>query len=142
MSGAELLVATMDGIESGELVARPQPADGMSLAPKITADDAQVHWASPASRSAAWSARARPARAPGRCWTAPGSSCGRSPATARRRPTRPGWPGQLRVAGPRVLVGTGTQPVQLGDVQAHGKRRMPAADWCAGCGWPAGAVLG
>ena len=32
-SGAELLVATMDGIESGELTARPQPPDGVSLAP-------------------------------------------------------------------------------------------------------------
>src|SRR5450755_2350951 len=47
-SGAELLVATMDGIESGALVARPQPADGISLAPKITTEDAHVDWAKPA----------------------------------------------------------------------------------------------
>ena len=48
MSGAELLVATMDGIESGELVPRPQPPDGVSLAPKITSDDARVRWDQPA----------------------------------------------------------------------------------------------
>ena len=30
-----------------------------------------------------------------------------------------------------MLVGTGTEPVQLGDVQPDGKRRMPAADWAA-----------
>src|SRR5580658_1852745 len=47
-SGAELLVATVDGIDSGELEARPQPAEGVSLAPKITAEDARVRWGDPA----------------------------------------------------------------------------------------------
>ena len=35
ISGAALLVATLDGIEAGTLVAEPQPADGISLAPRI-----------------------------------------------------------------------------------------------------------
>src|ERR1700684_2727263 len=48
VSGAELLVATLDGIESGQLVAREQPADGVSLAPKINAEDARVRWGDPA----------------------------------------------------------------------------------------------
>src|SRR6266851_5749073 len=43
-SGARLLVATLDGIESGELQAVPQPPDGISLAPKLTSADAQVNW--------------------------------------------------------------------------------------------------
>src|ERR1700722_9536383 len=34
VSGAGLLVATLDGIESGELRAQPQPAEGVSIAPK------------------------------------------------------------------------------------------------------------
>lgn len=46
-SGAKLLAATMDGIEDGALVARPQPAEGVSLAPKITVDDARVDWNAP-----------------------------------------------------------------------------------------------
>ncbi|HEX8779846.1 MAG TPA: methionyl-tRNA formyltransferase, partial [Nocardioides sp.] len=33
--GAELLVSTLDGIEDGSLEAREQPADGVTLAPKI-----------------------------------------------------------------------------------------------------------
>src|SRR5258708_35012236 len=48
ISGAELLVATLDGIESGELEARGQPADGISLAPKITPADAEINWRKPA----------------------------------------------------------------------------------------------
>jgi methionyl-tRNA formyltransferase len=47
-TGAELLVATLDGIEAGQLQARPQPADGVSYAPKLTAADAQVRWQEPA----------------------------------------------------------------------------------------------
>jgi methionyl-tRNA formyltransferase len=49
-SGARLLTATMDGIEDGTLVARPQPAEGISLAPKITVDDARIDWTAPALR--------------------------------------------------------------------------------------------
>ena len=40
--GAGLLLATMDGIESGDLVAKPQPAEGISVAPKLGADDARI----------------------------------------------------------------------------------------------------
>src|SRR5215218_4039570 len=38
-AGAGLLVATLDALERGELTPRPQPAEGVSLAPKITVED-------------------------------------------------------------------------------------------------------
>src|SRR6201993_4737179 len=47
-SGAELLVATLDGIEEGTVQAVPQPAEGVSFAPKITPADAHVDWKLPA----------------------------------------------------------------------------------------------
>src|SRR5271165_1388521 len=47
-SGAELLVATLDGIEAGTIQAVPQPAEGVSFAPKITPADARVDWKLPA----------------------------------------------------------------------------------------------
>ena len=50
VSGAALLVATLDGIEDGTLVARPQPAEGVSAAPKLTVEDVRVDWAAPAPR--------------------------------------------------------------------------------------------
>ena len=40
--GAGLLVVTLDGIDDGSLEAREQPVDGVSLAPKITVEDAHV----------------------------------------------------------------------------------------------------
>src|SRR3954452_6288191 len=42
--GADLLVRTLDGIEDGSLEPRQQPAEGVSLAPKITVEDARVDW--------------------------------------------------------------------------------------------------
>ncbi len=45
-----------------------------------------------------------------------------------------------------VLAGTATHPVELGDVQQGGKRRMPATEWArglrAGAGQPAGGTPG
>jgi methionyl-tRNA formyltransferase len=143
VSGAELLVATMDGIESGELVARPQPAEGVSLAPKITSEDAQVRWADPAIAVSRLVRACTPA--PGAWTVLDGTRVKLWPfagVAADDHDTRPA-PGQLRLVGSRVLVGTATQPVQLGDVQAHGKRRMPAADWARGLRLDAsGALLG
>lgn len=148
VAGAELLVATMDGIESGELVPRPQPAEGVSLAPKLTTEDARVRWSDPAF---AVSLVRGCTPAPG-AWTELNgtriklwpfaAAAGGCDATAADGQVTAG-PGVLRVVGSRVLVGTGTQPVQLGDVQQDGKRRMPAADWARGLRLDAsGAVLG
>jgi methionyl-tRNA formyltransferase len=41
-------------------------------------------------------------------------------------------PGELRALRDRVVVGTATAPVELGEVQQDGKRRLPAADWARG----------
>jgi methionyl-tRNA formyltransferase len=48
ISGAALLSATLDGIGDGTLTPRPQPADGVSIAPKITVEEARVRWELPA----------------------------------------------------------------------------------------------
>jgi methionyl-tRNA formyltransferase len=140
-SGAELLVATLDGIESGELEAREQPADGVSLAPKITPADAEVDWRRPAlaidrqiractPEPGAWTQLdgVRVKLWPVRARLAPGDALAGSGGADVLLPA----PGEVRVLRSEVLVGTGTSPVQLGDVQAHGKRRMSAADWARG----------
>src|SRR6202043_446042 len=49
-SGAHLLAATLDAIEDGTARPIPQPEDGVSLAPKILADDARIDWPAPALR--------------------------------------------------------------------------------------------
>ena len=144
-AGAALLVQTLDGIESGSLRADPQPADGVSYAPKLTTDDARVRWSDPAL------AVGRQIRA---CTPSPGAWTMLGEARLKLWPVHdcataaePLRPGELRAGKSAVLVGTATHPVQLGDVQQSGKRRMPAEQWArglrAGAGEPgtAGLVL-
>jgi methionyl-tRNA formyltransferase len=133
VSGAELLVATLDGIESGQLEARPQPAEGISLAPKLTAEDARVRWDQPAT------AVDRQIRA---CTPGPGAWTMLGEARLKLWPVGaapdgadsggPLDPGEVRILRSAVLAGTATTPVALGDIQPPGKRRMRAADWARG----------
>jgi methionyl-tRNA formyltransferase len=51
-------------------------------------------------------------------------------------------PGQIAVQRARILVGTGTVPVALGEVRAAGKRAMPAVDWARGVRPEPGEILG
>jgi methionyl-tRNA formyltransferase len=133
VSGADLLVATLDGIESGQLEARPQPAEGVSLAPKITAGDARVRWDQPAIAVDRQLRACTPG--PG-AWTMLGEARLKlwpvDPAPQDAPAAGPLAPGEVRILRSAVLVGTGTTPVGLGDVQPPGKRRMGAADWVRG----------
>ena len=51
-------------------------------------------------------------------------------------------PVRLEVTKNAVLVGTGSHPVQLGEVKAFGKKAMSAADWARGVQFPESATLG
>ena len=127
--GAGLLVATLDGIADGSLVARDQPTDGVSLAPKISVEDAAIDWTEPAVGVD------RRVRA---CTPAPGAWSTHDGERIKIGPVRPApdverlGPGELLIGKNEVLVGTGTDAVRLGEVQAVGKRRMAAADWARG----------
>jgi methionyl-tRNA formyltransferase len=134
VSGAELLVATLDGIESGELRPQPQPADGVSLAPKIGVADARVDWTRPAVAIGRLIRACTPT--PGAWTELDGSRLKLGPVTEAAGPGEPGTPrvgpGELRVDQSGVLAGTGTAPVRLGEVQPAGKRRMTAGEWARG----------
>ncbi len=137
--GAQLLVATLDGIESGHIEARPQPAEGVSLAPKIRVEDAQVDGTEPA---AAVDRRIRACTpSPGAWTTFDGERFKVGPVVIEAN-VEPLEPGTLRVLKNAVLVGTGTMPVRLGDVKPFGKKQMPAADWARGVRVESGARFG
>ena len=137
--GAGLLVATLDGIEDGSIEARPQPLEGVSLAPKITVEDARVDWREPA---VAVDRRIRACTpAPGAWSTYAGERIKLGPVSVETG-REPLPPGRLDVGKDTVLVGTATDPVRLGTVKPFGKREMPAADWARGASLPPGAGLG
>lgn len=131
VSGADLMVSTMDGIEDGSVQAVPQPADGVTYAPKVTVDDARVRFTDPAM------AIDRQIRAmtpePGAWAEFRGARCKLGPVRPVDDVDAPTLePGELLVERKCVLAGTATVPVELGEVQAQGKKRMAATDWARG----------
>jgi methionyl-tRNA formyltransferase len=130
-SGAALLVATLDGIADGTIRPVPQLAEGVSYAPKLTAQDAHVDFSAPAF------AVHRQVRAvtptPGAWARFRNQRIGLGPVRVADVRDIDGLArGELYVAKREVLVGTATGAVRLGDVIAPGKRAMPAPDWARG----------
>ncbi|MGW7246731.1 methionyl-tRNA formyltransferase [Streptomyces decoyicus] len=140
-AGSGLLVATMDGIEDGTLEAVPQPAEGVTLAPKIEVEDAKVDWTAPALRVDRVIRGCAPA--PG-AWTVfRGERLKLMSAASAAGHTEPSpAPGELAVTKKAVYVGTGSHPVELVWVQPQGKKPMKAADWARGVRIEGGERLG
>ncbi len=137
-SGAALLVATLDGIEDGTVVAKAQSAEGVSYAGKVTPADAEIDWSLPAFAVDRSVRSLTPA--PG-AWT--GSPWGRLVIG----PVEPTGDlglaaGELAVAKKEVLVGTGTTAVRLDRLTPPGRRPMPAVDWARGVRPESGQVFG
>ncbi|MBT2443048.1 methionyl-tRNA formyltransferase [Streptomyces sp. ISL-36] len=128
-AGAGLLAATMDGIEDGTLKAVPQPAEGVTLAPKIQVEDAHVDWKAPALRVD---------RVVRGCTPAPGAWTvfrGERLKLIQAVPVPDRTdlaPGELAAGKNNVHVGTGSYAVELLWVQPQGKKPMKAADWARG----------
>jgi methionyl-tRNA formyltransferase len=127
-SGAELLLATLDGIEDGLLRPVPQPTEGVSYAPKVTVADAEVDWRAPATAVDRLIRSVTPE--PGAWTTFRAERLGLGPAHPVEHAGL--LPGELRVEKRRVLVGAAAGAVELGSVRAAGKREMLASDWARG----------
>jgi len=135
-AGAGLLETTLDGVEDGELTAVPQPTEGVTIAPKVTVEDARVRWDLPAH---VVDRRIRAVTPNPGAWTEIGD------LRVKLGPVvpveaEPLSPGAIRVQKSGVLVGTGSTPVRLGLVQPPGKKLMNAADWARGARLDEGVV--
>lgn len=133
--GAQLLVSTLDGIEDGTLQPVPQPQDGVSLAPKVSVAEAEVDWSAPARDIDRLVRACSPEPGAWTTWRGKrlkiGPLCLPRVASAATDAT-PLPHGRLVVTPAAVVVGTGTVPMHLGEVQPQGRRMMPAVDWARG----------
>lgn len=138
-AGAGLLAATMDGIADGTLKAVPQPTEGITVAPKITVEDARIDWAAPALRVDRVVRGCHPS--PGAWTTFRGERL--KLIQVQPVPDRTDLaPGALAVGKNSVHVGTGSYGVELLWVQAQGKKPMKAADWARGVRIADGETVG
>lgn len=130
VSGAALLESTLDGIADGILTAVPQPSDGVTVAPKISVDEARIRWDLPAH---VVERRIRAVTPQPGAWTMIGDLRYKlAPVTVDTDTPDTLQPGQIGVARDGVRVGTGSAPVLLSRVQPPGKKPMIAADWARG----------
>jgi methionyl-tRNA formyltransferase len=140
--GAELLVQTIPDYIGGKLQLCPQPAEGVSYAPKIKKQDGHIDWNRPAR--AIWN-RVR-ALAP---W--PGAF---TYLTAQTQPKvlklwqaevvdQTGPPGEiLRADKTGIVVGCGAAALRILILQREGGRRLDAQQFLAGHPLRPGARLG
>ena len=130
-SGAGLLIATLDALEDNLIEAKPQPADGVSLAPKVGVDEARIRWDEPLAGVDRRIRAMTPA--PGAWTMLGGERLGVGPVglSADGAPEDLA-PGQVVATKSQVWVGTGSRPALLGQVRPAGKRDMAAADWARG----------
>jgi methionyl-tRNA formyltransferase len=129
LSGARLLVETLDGIEDGTLTATPQPETDaqVSYASKINVEDARIDWTQSADVLDRLIRACAPA--PGAWTTFRGE---RFKINSARISDAVLAPGVLQISKRAVRVGTATQALELDEIQAQGKKPMPAADWARG----------
>ena len=129
--GAELMLATMDGLAAGSLTPVPQATDGVSSAPKVEVADAQVRWDRPAVAVDRQVRGCTPA--PGGWSTFRGGRVKIAPVLPDPAYAGPALaPGELAAGKRAVHVGTTSGVVCLSSVQPHGKKEMAAADWARG----------
>jgi methionyl-tRNA formyltransferase len=144
--GGRLLVETVDGLEGGSIVERPQDETGATHAPKLTAGDRAIRWEETADRSVRRVRALSPV--PGALTTF------RDRALKVLRATRPpgpapaggrseGHPGTVvSDEGGRLAVQAGDGIVVLEEVAPEGRRVMTGAEFVRGYKPAAGETLG
>ncbi|OBG14981.1 methionyl-tRNA formyltransferase [Mycolicibacterium celeriflavum] len=129
VSGAALLETTLDGIADGTLAPVPQPSEGVTIAPKITVDEARVRWDLPAH---VVERRIRAVTPNPGAWTMIGDLRIKLGPVSIDDQSESLPPGAIRTDRTGARIGTASAPVLLGTVQPPGKKSMNAADWARG----------
>ena len=128
ISGAELLISVVDGLAAGTAVAVPQSGE-VTLAPKLGLIDGRLDWHESAERV---DNRFRGTTPEPGAFTELGEERLKVLDALIARDAPPLAPGRMELRAGRLLVGTGSDPIQLVTVHPSGKRAMPAADWWRG----------
>lgn len=126
--GAELLTHNLGAIVAGTLIAKPQPDAGVTAAGKVTVDEAHLDPVRHSTEAVLRAVRAFNPR-PG-AWARLGEE--RLKVWRARPGTGECPPGEARVVGGRVLLGTADGVVELTTVQPEGKPEMAATAWMNG----------
>jgi len=138
--GASAIGEAIDGLRAGTLRPTPQPASGVSFAPRIEREHGRIDWNRPAVELE------RQVRALAPAPSAFTTLAGRLLKVHRADvdPAAPrAAPGCVTTAGPGgIEVATGSGALRLLEVQLEGRRRLPPAEFLAGHPITPGTCLG
>lgn len=129
LSGRGLLAETLTGLDTGQVTAVEQPAEGMTYAAKITPADARIDWTRPAAEIQRVARAHTPA--PG-AWTTLAGERYKLGLLALVDDYDGLAAGEVVAGKSRVLVGTGDGTLRITRIQPPGKKMMAAADWARG----------
>ncbi len=138
--GADLLARTIPDYAAGKIQPRPQPAHGVSYAPKIKKHDGQIDWRQPAR--AIWNRVRGLVPWPGAFTHLPEQprllKLWQAEVLEQRGP-----PGQILQADKTgIIVGCGAGALRILALQREGGRRLSAAEFLAGHPMKPGDRLG
>jgi methionyl-tRNA formyltransferase len=130
--GAELLVRTIPQYISGAIQPRPQPAEGVTHAPKIKKADGEIDWSQPAR--VIWNRVRALVPWPGAFTHLPAQP---QPHLLKiwqaEAVERTGEAGHVLQADKHgIIIGCGTEALRILELQREGGRRMSAAEFLAG----------
>jgi methionyl-tRNA formyltransferase len=130
--GAELLVQTMPDYVAGKLLPRPQPAEGVSHAPKIKKQDGHIDWNQPAR--AIWNRVRGLVPWPGAFTYLPGQPHPHLLKLWQAEVVdRSGASGEVLQADKTgIVVGCGCEALRILILQREGGRRLQAHEFLAG----------
>jgi len=127
-SGAELLVRVVSALAEGTARAEPQVGD-VTLAPKLSLPDGQIDWTASAELVNDLIRGVTPE--PGATTWVDGARF-KVLEAAIARDVAPLAPGVIALVGKAVVVGTGSQPIELIRVHPAGRTAMEAGSWWRG----------
>lgn len=128
--GGAALGEAVDGLRAGTIHAVPQPAAGVTFAPRVERDDARLDWDRPAVALERLVRAMHPAPV---AWTTVGGKTLRVHRAEVAPETAGAAPGTIVRADRHGLeVATGDGRLRLLEVQLEGKRRMDASAFLAG----------
>jgi methionyl-tRNA formyltransferase len=136
--GAQAIVAALADLAAGRVQPRPQPADGVTYAQKISKDEAELDWSQPCVEIERRLRALRPA--PGARTQLRGEAI---KLWRARCAAGSGSPGSVLASGADgVLVACGEGALLVSELQRAGGTRLAAADFLRGCPIEAGERLG
>ena len=140
ITGADLLLRTLDGVDRGEIVPVPQSHENASYAPLIRKEDGRIEWQARAENICNRIRAFDPW--PGAFTFYNNKKWGIWKAEVMEESFRSSAPGEIVEAGPDgIVVKTGDMALKITEIQAEGKRRMAVTEYVRGHKVEKGVIL-